>query len=132
MTDTCRMNKVTYSNIFGARWPKAGVPRGSGVQTSSFLPVAMVKERGGMVLSADLEPTEITEIDLSKLHQAARVNLDRYGAFLAPANGALQLVQHVWSMRTSLRRHPSREMLSTTFLTNNVESFRRTSGVTIG
>lgn len=54
------------------------------VHTSSFLLIVMVKERGGMVLSADLEPTEITEIDLSKLHQAARVNLDRYGAFLAP------------------------------------------------
>src|SRR3546814_20784090 len=57
------------------------------IRTSSFLLVAMVKERGGMVLSAALEPTEITEIDLSKLHQAARVNLDRYGAFLAPAKG---------------------------------------------
>lgn len=57
------------------------------IQTSSFLLVAMVKERGGMVLSADLEPTEITEIDLSKLHQAARVNLDRYGAFLELADG---------------------------------------------
>lgn len=56
------------------------------IQGSNFLLVAMVKERGGMVLSADLEPTEITEIDLSKLHQAARVNLDRYGAFLAPAD----------------------------------------------
>lgn len=56
-------------------------------QTSSFLLVAMVKERGGMVLSADLEPTEITEIDLSKLHQAARINLNRYGEFLVPTGG---------------------------------------------
>src|SRR3546814_19234867 len=54
----------------------------------------MVKERGGMVLSAALEPTEITEIDLSKLHQAARVNIDRYGAFLAPANGKAISTQH--------------------------------------
>jgi nucleoid-associated protein len=58
-----------------------------GSQKSIFLLVAMVKERGGMVLSDDLEPTEITEIDLSKLHQAARVNLGRYGAFLALAKG---------------------------------------------
>jgi nucleoid-associated protein len=56
-------------------------------QMSSFLLVAMVKERGGMVLSADLEPTEITEIDLSKLHQAARINLNRYGEFLTPTGG---------------------------------------------
>ncbi|MDR6990215.1 nucleoid-associated protein [Luteimonas sp. 3794] len=52
------------------------------VQSMSFLLVAMVKERGGMVLTDDMEPTEITEIDLSKLHQAARVNIDRYRAFL--------------------------------------------------
>lgn len=58
------------------------------VQGSSFLLVAMVKERGGMILSAELEPTEITEIDLSKLHQAARVNLDRYGRYLAPPQEA--------------------------------------------
>lgn len=51
-------------------------------QSMSFLLVAMVKERGGMVLTDDMEPTEITEIDLSKLHQAARVNIDRYRAFL--------------------------------------------------
>lgn len=57
------------------------------IQMSNFLLIAMVKERGGMVLSANLEPTQITEIDLSKLHQAARINLDRYGAFLEPANG---------------------------------------------
>ncbi|MDR2188160.1 MAG: nucleoid-associated protein [Azonexus sp.] len=57
------------------------------IQTSNFLLVAMVKERDGMILSADLEPTEITEIDLSKLHQAARINLDRYGTFLAPTEG---------------------------------------------
>ncbi|QNM96743.1 nucleoid-associated protein [Chitinimonas koreensis] len=56
-------------------------------QGSTFLLVAMIKERGGMVLSAELEPTEIIEIDLSKLHQAARVNLDRYGEFLAPVAG---------------------------------------------
>lgn len=57
------------------------------IQATDFLLVAMIKERSGMVLSADLEPTQITEIDLSKLHQAARVNLDRYRSVLAQASG---------------------------------------------
>lgn len=55
-------------------------------QGESFLLVAMVKERGALTLSASLVPTEIKEIDLSKLHQAARVNLDRYAAFLRLAD----------------------------------------------
>lgn len=44
----------------------------------SFLLVAMIKERGALTLDENLVPTGIKEIDLSKLHQAARVNLDRY------------------------------------------------------
>jgi len=51
-------------------------------QASTFLLVAMIKERGALTLTADLVPTEIKEIDLSKLHQAARVNLDRYSQAL--------------------------------------------------
>lgn len=43
-----------------------------------FLLVAMVKERSGLTLSEDLVPTSIVEIDLSKLHQAARINLQTY------------------------------------------------------
>lgn len=47
-----------------------------------FLLVAMVKERGALTLSPDMVPTEIRELDLSKLHQAARINLVRYDEFL--------------------------------------------------
>jgi len=50
---------------------------------SQFLLVAMIKERGALTLSDDMVPTEIREIDLSKLHQAARVNLGRYEEFLS-------------------------------------------------
>lgn len=50
---------------------------------SQFLLVAMIKERGALTLSPDMVPTEIREIDLSKLHQAARVNLGRYEEFLS-------------------------------------------------
>ncbi|RUL68721.1 nucleoid-associated protein [Dyella choica] len=49
---------------------------------SEFLLVAMIKQKGAITLSPDLRPTEIKEIDMSKLHQAARINLTRYGLHL--------------------------------------------------
>jgi nucleoid-associated protein len=48
----------------------------------AFLLVAMIKQKGAITLSEDLRPTEIKEIDMSKLHQAARINLTRYGEHL--------------------------------------------------
>lgn len=50
---------------------------------SDFLLVAMIKQKGAITLSDDLCPTEIKEIDMSKLHQAARINLGRYHGFFA-------------------------------------------------
>jgi nucleoid-associated protein len=50
---------------------------------SYFLLVAMIKQKGAITLSEDLRPTEIKEIDMSKLHQAARINLARYGRQLS-------------------------------------------------
>lgn len=50
------------------------------VDDSHFLLVAMIKERDAITLNDNFEPEVINEIDLSKLHQAARVNLDRYAA----------------------------------------------------
>lgn len=47
-----------------------------------FLLVAMVKERGAFTVNEKLVPTAITQIDLSKLHQAARINLATYAEVL--------------------------------------------------
>ena len=44
--------------------------------TSRFLLVAMIKQRSGITMEG-LVPTNITELDLSKLHQVARVSFDR-------------------------------------------------------
>ena len=41
-----------------------------------FLLVAMIKQRSGITMEG-LVPTSITELDLSKLHQVARVSIDR-------------------------------------------------------
>lgn len=43
-----------------------------------YLLVAMIKQRGGVSLDSDYVPIEITEIDLTKVSQAARINLTRY------------------------------------------------------
>lgn len=41
-----------------------------------FLMIAMIKDKQGLQVNADLEPVSITAIDLSKIHQAARINLN--------------------------------------------------------
>lgn len=48
------------------------------VDGADFLLVAMIKERDALTLTKDFVPTAISEIDLTKLHQAARVNLPSY------------------------------------------------------
>ncbi|QHB72508.1 nucleoid-associated protein [Stenotrophomonas sp. 364] len=47
------------------------------VNATPFLLVGMIKERGALSLSADMVPTDIRELDLSKLDQAAPINLAR-------------------------------------------------------
>lgn len=43
-----------------------------------FLLMAMIKQREGIQLNENLEPVGIQELDLNKLHQAARINIERY------------------------------------------------------
>jgi len=43
-----------------------------------FLLIAMIKDKQGLQVNNDLEPVGITAIDLSKIHQAARINLNLY------------------------------------------------------
>mgnify|MGYP000087676305 FL=1 len=43
-----------------------------------FLLVAMIKSKHGLNVNKDLEPEDVIEIDLSKIHQAARINLTTY------------------------------------------------------
>jgi nucleoid-associated protein len=45
-----------------------------------MLLIAMVKKRDGIVLE-NLVPTTVQEVDISKLHQAAKVNFQRYEIF---------------------------------------------------
>ncbi|HHP0469588.1 TPA: nucleoid-associated protein [Vibrio harveyi] len=46
-----------------------------------FLLIAMVKQKPGQQITDDIDVKEVEYIDLSKLHQAARVNFDKYEQF---------------------------------------------------
>ena len=48
---------------------------------SRFFLVAMIKKKDGINLNADLEPEEITQLDLDKLYQVARINFNRYQSY---------------------------------------------------
>lgn len=59
---------ATGSNILVAQYSSSG---------TQFLLITSIKQRDGIRLSDDLVPMEVSEIDLSKIHQAAKINLDR-------------------------------------------------------
>ncbi|CAI8710686.1 nucleoid-associated protein [Pseudomonas chlororaphis] len=48
------------------------------VSGNRFFMIAMIKSREGFRLSANLEPEELLELDLTKLNQAARINIKKY------------------------------------------------------
>lgn len=50
---------------------------------SRFFIIAMIKQKEGIRLSAGLEPEELIELDMSHLHQAARINFGKLSAYLA-------------------------------------------------
>lgn len=60
---------ATGGNILVASYTSGG---------ALYFLVAMIKQRGGLVLDDDYVPTEIVEIDLSKVQQAARISIGRY------------------------------------------------------
>ena len=45
-----------------------------------FLLVALVRDRSSIALNEDLLPTEVMEVNLEQLHQAARINISTYKA----------------------------------------------------
>ncbi|MEZ5528992.1 MAG: nucleoid-associated protein [Porticoccaceae bacterium] len=62
-------------------------------QGDQFLLVAMIKQKEGLMLTEDLKPESLMALDLTKLHQAARINFTKYRAFLsADAEAQAELV----------------------------------------
>lgn len=52
-------------------------------QQGRFFLAAMIKQKEGLTISENLEPEEFIQLDLSKLHQAARINFGKLSAYLA-------------------------------------------------
>ena len=46
-----------------------------------FFIIAMIKPKAGITLSENLVPEELTELDLNRLHQAAKINFTRLSAY---------------------------------------------------
>lgn len=44
----------------------------------TYFLVVMIKDKGGLTFSPDMELTDVHSIDLDKLHQAARIDLNRF------------------------------------------------------
>lgn len=49
--------------------------------SNRFFLITMIKQKEGMRISKDLEPEELTSLDLTKINQAARVSFDRYSLY---------------------------------------------------
>lgn len=58
---------------------------------TDFLLIAMIKHRSGFQLDENFEPKDIEELDISKLHQAARINFSKYQSWRAKI-GAKELL----------------------------------------
>ncbi|WP_185696409.1 nucleoid-associated protein [Halomonas sp. YLB-10] len=50
-------------------------------QQERFFLMAMIKKTPGLTLTEDLEPEELEQLDLSKLHQAAKINFSKMSEF---------------------------------------------------
>lgn len=44
----------------------------------TYLMIAMIKDKGGLTFTSNMELTDVQHIDLEKLHQAARIDLERF------------------------------------------------------
>jgi nucleoid-associated protein len=50
----------------------------SNVKMQAFLLIVMIKNKNALKINQDLELEDVIQIDLSKIHQAARINLDKF------------------------------------------------------
>lgn len=61
-------------------------------QSGRFFLIVMIKQKSGIMLSKALEPKELIQLDLDKIHQAARINFSKFSAYMAaPDHDRLEL-----------------------------------------
>lgn len=99
---------------------------------SPFFLVAMIKQRGGIILDAEYVPKTIEEVDMSKVHQAARVNINRYKEVsgLAPADDAADVEDRTYLAFVGARTDPAAGyFVAALGCTKGMASSRATSNV---
>lgn len=52
-------------------------------QSGRFFLIVMIKKKSGIKLSRTLEPEKLMQLDLDKIHQAARINFSKLSAYMA-------------------------------------------------
>lgn len=77
--------KQLFESAKGQTWPSGGYIVftdyiSNGVR---FLLVTMIKKKGGVRISAALEPEEMIHLDLSNINQAAKINFHLYNQYLS-------------------------------------------------
>jgi nucleoid-associated protein len=77
--------KQLFESVKGQTWPSGGYIvftdyLANGIR---FLLVTMIKKKGGMRISAALEPEEMVHLDLSNINQAAKINFHLYNQYLS-------------------------------------------------
>lgn len=60
------------------------------VSQNRFFLVAMVKQKPGITLTEKMEPEELMQLDLARLHQAARINFDKLKEYLTSGDDEQQ------------------------------------------
>jgi len=80
-------NKIRKSNFATGGYLVFGhyLPEEKDIDSNGFMLVAMVKNKDGIILN-NLVPEKIQPVDLSKLHQAVKVNIERYSNFYNAIN----------------------------------------------
>lgn len=72
-----------------------------------FFLMAMVKQKPGLTLTNELNPEELMQLDLSRLHQAARVGFDRLAAYSAADELARQELSYLSFVSPSAAKETS-------------------------
>lgn len=76
--------KQLFESAKGQTWPSGGYIVFTDYVSNGvrFLLVTMIKKKGGVRISAALEPEEMIHLDLSNINQAAKINFHLYNQYL--------------------------------------------------
>ena len=99
---------------------------------SRFFLVAMIKKKDGINLNADLEPEEITQLDLDKLYQVARINFNRYQSYQTASDTEKLELSYLSFLSRKSSEGASGYFISALGCSNNIASNKATDNLIKG